>query len=120
MNVGPQTSAVDAFVVPDRTLELGIDFIDTADVDGGKKGEGITEQILGRWLAQGGGRRDGVVLEQLREQPAVSAPIVGPLSLEQLGGSVRALEIELTKEPLAKLDALFPGPGGATPEACAW
>jgi aryl-alcohol dehydrogenase-like predicted oxidoreductase len=31
-------------------------------VYGWKKGEGVTEQILGRWFAQGGGRREKVVL----------------------------------------------------------
>ena len=46
----------------DRALEHGINFFDTADVYGWKVGEGITEQIIGRWLAQGGGRRDKVVL----------------------------------------------------------
>jgi len=46
----------------DRALELGINFFDTADVYGWKLGEGVTEQIIGRWLAQGGGRRDEIVL----------------------------------------------------------
>ena len=40
----------------------GINFFDTANVYGWKKGEGVTEQILGRWFAKGGGRRDKVVL----------------------------------------------------------
>lgn len=62
MNFGPQTTERDAFAVMDRALEHGINFFDTADVYGWKKGEGITEQILGRWFAQGGGRRDKVVL----------------------------------------------------------
>jgi aryl-alcohol dehydrogenase-like predicted oxidoreductase len=62
MNFGPQTSEQDSFRILDRALELGINFVDTADVYGWKKGEGVTEQILGRWLAQGGGRRDKVVL----------------------------------------------------------
>src|SRR5215218_3474569 len=46
----------------DRALDEGINFFDTANVYGWKKGEGVTEQILGRWFAQGGGRRDKVVL----------------------------------------------------------
>ena len=46
----------------DRALEHGINFFDTANVYGWKTGEGITEQIIGRWFAQGGGRRDKVVL----------------------------------------------------------
>jgi aryl-alcohol dehydrogenase-like predicted oxidoreductase len=62
MNFGPETTEADAFAVMDRALELGINFFDTADVYGWKKGEGITEQIIGRWFAQGGRRRERVVL----------------------------------------------------------
>jgi NDP-hexose C3-ketoreductase / dTDP-4-oxo-2-deoxy-alpha-D-pentos-2-ene 2,3-reductase len=62
MNFGPETSEADGFAIMDRALELGINFFDTANGYGAKKGEGVTEQILGRWFAQGGGRRDKVVL----------------------------------------------------------
>jgi aryl-alcohol dehydrogenase-like predicted oxidoreductase len=62
MNFGPLTSEADSFTIMDRALELGINFYDTANVYGWKKGEGITEQIVGRWFAQGGGRREKVVL----------------------------------------------------------
>src|SRR5271168_1408862 len=62
MNFGPQTSEPDAFRIMDRALDLGINFFDTADVYGWKKGEGWTEQIIGRWLAQGGRRRERTVL----------------------------------------------------------
>ncbi|HVY41380.1 MAG TPA: aldo/keto reductase [Polyangia bacterium] len=62
MNFGPETTEADAFAIMDRALELGINFFDTANVYGWKKGEGVTEQILGRWFAQGGGRREKVVL----------------------------------------------------------
>lgn len=62
MNFGPQTSEADSFAIMDRALEHGINFFDTANVYGGKRGEGVTEQILGRWFAQGGGRREKVVL----------------------------------------------------------
>lgn len=62
MNFGPQTTEEDSFAIMDHALELGINFWDTADVYGWKQGEGYTEQILGRYFAQGGGRRDKVVL----------------------------------------------------------
>ena len=62
MNFGPQTSEPDSFALMDRALELGINFFDTANVYGWKVGEGWTEQIIGRWFAQGGDRRDKVVL----------------------------------------------------------
>ncbi len=62
MNFGPETSEPDSFAIMDKALDLGINFFDTANVYGWKKGEGITEQIVGRWLAQGGGRREKIVL----------------------------------------------------------
>ncbi len=62
MNFGPETAEADAFGIMDRALDLGINFLDTANEYGWKKGEGVTEQIIGRWLAQGGGRREKVVL----------------------------------------------------------
>ncbi len=62
MNFGPQTTEADSYAIMDRALELGINFFDTANVYGWKKGEGVTEQIVGRWWAQGGGRREKVVL----------------------------------------------------------
>jgi aryl-alcohol dehydrogenase-like predicted oxidoreductase len=62
MNFGPQTSETDSFAILDKALELGINFFDTANVYGWKTGEGVTEQIVGRWFAQGGGRRDKVVI----------------------------------------------------------
>lgn len=62
MNFGPETDEAESFAIMDRALELGINFFDTANVYGWKTGEGWTEQIVGRWLAQGGGRREKVVL----------------------------------------------------------
>ncbi len=62
MNFGPLTSEADSFAIMDRALELGINFFDTANVYGWKTGEGVTEQIIGRWFAQGGGRREKVVI----------------------------------------------------------
>lgn len=62
MNFGPVTSEADSFAIMDRALELGVNYFDTANVYGGQTGEGITEQIIGRWLAQGGGRREQIVL----------------------------------------------------------
>jgi len=62
MNFGPKTTEPDSFAIMDRALDQGINFFDTANVYGWKKGEGITEQIVGRWFAQGGGRREKTVL----------------------------------------------------------
>src|SRR5215204_2057176 len=62
MNFGPKTTEEDSFVIMDKAHDLGINFFDTANVYGWKLGEGWTEQIIGRWFAQGGGRREKTVL----------------------------------------------------------
>ena len=64
MNFGPLTSEPDSFEIMDRALEHGINFFDTANRYGGDKGPGATEAIVGRWFAQGGDRREKVVLEE--------------------------------------------------------
>jgi aryl-alcohol dehydrogenase-like predicted oxidoreductase len=50
----------------------------------------------------------------------VTAPIIGPRTMNQLDGTMRALELMLSKDVLKKLDTIFPGPGGPAPEAYAW
>lgn len=62
MNFGPETSEPDSFAIMDKALDAGINFFDTANVYGRKLGEGVTENIIGRWFEQGGGRREKVVL----------------------------------------------------------
>jgi aryl-alcohol dehydrogenase-like predicted oxidoreductase len=56
------TDEAESFRIMDRALQLGINFFDTADVYGWTVQHGTTEEIIGRWLAQGGGRRDAVIL----------------------------------------------------------
>ncbi|HYN75771.1 MAG TPA: aldo/keto reductase [Candidatus Limnocylindria bacterium] len=62
MNFGPQTNEPDSWTVMDRAHEVGLNFFDSANVYGWSKGEGITEQIIGRWFAQGDGRRERTVI----------------------------------------------------------
>jgi aryl-alcohol dehydrogenase-like predicted oxidoreductase len=62
MNYGPHASEADGHAQMDKALELGINFFDTADVYGWKRGEGYTEQIIGNWFAQGGGRREQTII----------------------------------------------------------
>src|SRR5436309_2258221 len=61
-----------------------------------------------------------VAIAWLLAQPAVTAPIIGPRTLEQLDGSLGSLEITLDDDVLERLDKIFPGPGGTAPEAYAW
>lgn len=67
-----------------------------------------------------GERPADVALVWILTNPAVTAPIIGPRTVEQLDGSLRSLELKLDKDTMRKLDGLFPGPGGPAPEAYAW
>ena len=80
MNFGPQTDQAGSFAVMDRALELGINFFDTANVYGRVLGEGVTEQIIGRWLAQGGRRRQSIVLATKLHNPMGNLPLDRGLS----------------------------------------
>jgi NDP-hexose C3-ketoreductase / dTDP-4-oxo-2-deoxy-alpha-D-pentos-2-ene 2,3-reductase len=60
-----------------------------------------------------------VALAWLLHQPAVSAPITGPRTVEQLGGVQRALDITLDDATLQRLDEIWPG-SGVAPQAYAW
>ena len=62
MNFGPQTEETQAFAILDTAQAAGINFVDTANVYGGSSHRGWTEEILGRWFAQGGERRERTVL----------------------------------------------------------
>ena len=61
-----------------------------------------------------------LALAWLLHQPAVTAPIIGPRTVEQLEGALSVPDITLDEATLAKLNKLFPGPGGPAPEAYAW
>jgi aryl-alcohol dehydrogenase-like predicted oxidoreductase len=58
-------------------------------------------------------------LAWLLHQPAVTAPIIGPRTQEQLDSALRALDVSLDSDALAKLDEIFPGHKTA-PEDYAW
>ena len=98
MNFGPYTTEEDAFTIMDKALDLGINFFDTANVYGWKLGEGVTEQIVGRWFAQGGGRREKTVIAtkvfgRMGDWPNQSR--VSALSIrQQVEGSLKRLQTD--------------------------
>jgi aryl-alcohol dehydrogenase-like predicted oxidoreductase len=61
-----------------------------------------------------------VALAWLLANPVVTGPIIGPRTIQQLDGSLRALELKLDEDAMKRLDEIFPGPGGPAPEAYAW
>jgi aryl-alcohol dehydrogenase-like predicted oxidoreductase len=62
MNFGPLTGEDDAHALMDAAHDAGINFFDTANRYGGHLGSGATEELIGRWFATGGGRREKTVL----------------------------------------------------------
>ena len=62
MNFGPETDEPTSFSIMDSAQEAGINFFDSANVYGRSKGRGATEEIVGRWFAQGGERREKTVI----------------------------------------------------------
>lgn len=72
-------------------------------------------------LCDGLGERPAdVALAWLLHNPAVTAPVVGPRTTEQLTPALRAVDISLSDDTLRCLDKIWPGPGGEAPEAYAW
>ena len=86
MNFGWHTSEEESFKIMDRALELGINFFDTADVYGWDVEHGLTEEIIGRWFAQGGGRRDATVLAT-----KVYNPVTRKANLPEVNSDGRSL-----------------------------
>ncbi|RIK33138.1 MAG: aldo/keto reductase [Chloroflexi bacterium] len=62
MNFGTHTSVEDSFQIMDRALDASVNFFDTANRYGRDVRLGYTEEIIGNWLAQGGARRERIVL----------------------------------------------------------
>jgi aryl-alcohol dehydrogenase-like predicted oxidoreductase len=61
-----------------------------------------------------------VALSWLLHNPVVTAPVIGPRTVEQLKSNLRSLDVKLSNDVLRKLDEIWPGPGGEAPEAYAW
>src|ERR1700761_1553794 len=102
MNFGPLTSEADSHAIMDSAHEHGINFFDTANayglrsagVSGQGEGRGSTEQIVGRWFAQGGGRRERTVLATKLYGDMGDWPNEGKLSALNIR---RALDASLTR-----------------------
>ena len=69
MNFGPRTPEPESFAILNEAVEAGINFIDTANQYGGHLGVGVSESILGRWLAEDRSRRHRVVLATKVHEP---------------------------------------------------
>jgi aryl-alcohol dehydrogenase-like predicted oxidoreductase len=52
--------------------------------------------------------------------PAMTGPIIGPRTLQQFEETLHFVDVKLSDDVLAKIDEIFPGPGGDAPKAYAW
>ncbi|MGZ8625762.1 MAG: aldo/keto reductase, partial [Actinomycetota bacterium] len=130
LEVLPVCEAYGLGVIPWSPLDRGL----LAGVLNEQKGERRTSPETQRFLSEHrdqveayeklcadlGEQPADVALAWLLANPVVTAPIIGPRTLEQLEGSMRALELVLDDAVLSRLDEIFPGPGGPAPEAYAW
>ena len=94
MNFGPQTSETDSHAIMDAAHAQGVNFFDTANVYGQDLGRGATEEIVGRFFAQGGGRREKTVLATKLYGDMSDYPNDGKLSALNIR---RALDASLTR-----------------------
>jgi NDP-hexose 2,3-enoyl reductase len=62
VNFSGRVEDEDAFRLMDQALDRGVNCIDTADLYGWRVYKGHTEDLVGRWLAKSGRRRDDVVI----------------------------------------------------------
>lgn len=83
MNFGVDTDEKTAFRIMDEALDNGIQFFDTANIHGWGKNAELTESIIGKWFAQGGQRREKVVLKTKVYEP-ISEPNDGPNDMKGL------------------------------------
>ena len=121
MNFGPLTSEADSHAIMDAAHGYGINFFDTANayglrsagVSGLGEGRGSTESIIGRWFAQGGGRREKTVLATKLYSDMGEWPNDGKLSALNIR---RALDASLTRLQTDYIDLYqFHHVDGATP-----
>lgn len=90
MNFGPHTPEPESHAILDKALDLGINFIDTANCYGMPIKKGLTEEIIGRWIAKGDGRREKIVLATKVYVPMGDGPNERGLSAHNIRQSCEA------------------------------
>ncbi len=101
MNFGPETEESEAHRIMDRAVDAGIQFFDSANVYGWGENKGRTESIIGRWLSQGSGKRDRIVLATKAYGPMYEGPNGGRLTAYHLR---RACEDSLRRLQTDRID----------------
>ncbi len=136
------TRAIETDVLP-AAEHYGVGVIPWSPLEGGLLGGVIKKQATeGRRASEAQQKRIDPLRPQLEkwenfcdelgEEPAhvaiawmlhdsrITAPIIGPRTMDQFTGILKSVELKLDDEMMKKLDEIFPGPGGPAPEAYAW
>jgi aryl-alcohol dehydrogenase-like predicted oxidoreductase len=129
LEVLPASKALGLGVIPWSPLDGGLLGSNVLDLQSNSRTARDKERIerkrpqleaFARLCRELGERQDNVALAWLLSNPAVTAPIIGPRTLEQFESSLKVLEIKLEEAAMTALDEIFPGPGNPAPEAYAW
>lgn len=136
-----ENRAIEAEVIP-ACRHYGLGLIPWSPLAGGLLGGVLEKRGQGRRARQGMDKRieanrtrieeweshcreigqapAAVALAWLLRNPAVTAPIIGPRTVQQLEETLPVVDLTLDAESLEKIDAIFPGPGGEAPRNYAW
>jgi aryl-alcohol dehydrogenase-like predicted oxidoreductase len=105
MTFGEQVDEPTSHAILDRALDLGVNFIDTAEmyaVPARRETSGATETIIGNWFAANPGRRQQVVLATKVAGPSRGTPwiregegMTGQDILNSCEGSLRRLQTDV-------------------------
>ncbi|QJD87770.1 aldo/keto reductase [Cohnella herbarum] len=129
LEVLPASQALGLGIIPWSPLDGGLLGGTALKLDAGRRSgsdkariEKLRPQLeaYAKLAAELGETEDIISLAWLLHQPAVTAPIIGARTLQQFERSLRALELKLDVVTLARIDEIFPGPGGDAPKAYAW
>ncbi|UJW29731.1 aldo/keto reductase [Saccharothrix sp. AJ9571] len=98
VNFSGRVADADAMRLLDHCRDRGINCVDTADIYGWRIHKGHTEELVGAWLAQGGGRREETVIATKVGEPMSDGPNDRGLSARHIvaacEASLRRLKVD--------------------------
>jgi aryl-alcohol dehydrogenase-like predicted oxidoreductase len=89
MNFGWQIDEQQSHAILDRAIEVGLTFVDTANMYGSETGDGLSERFIGSWFDKSG-HRDHVVVATKVYAPMSERPNDGGLSARHIIASCEA------------------------------
>ena len=128
MTFGSQNSSAEAHTILDRAADAGVDFIDMAEMypfPATQDGYGLTETIVGEWMARSGNRDKMVLATKINGPGANFAYVRGGDHRHNRANIGKAVDASLKRAedrshrplpaPLARQEVQFPGPARLRP-----